>query len=161
VRPASPSAEIGAVTERNNMESVIKTLAKRLLLSFVVSMGMVILLAHEFGQGILSPRGFKITLLLVAVGMAVWAVFIIKKTATDLGATPLRPPGSPLDEATRKRRLLGIRAGKAMIVLLVASLIFGLSQNGPLVPVLVGAIVNFWMMGALIWWVARLQKSLH
>lgn len=122
-------------------------------------MGAVILLSHEFSQGLLSPRGFRIALVAVAVGMSVWAGLILNKTTREL-RRPLGSPDTPIDGTVRKRRLLGIRAGKAMIVLLAVSLIFGLSQGGPLLPILVGVAVNLGMMAALIWWVVRLQKSL-
>jgi hypothetical protein len=142
------------------MDRIIKTIAKRLLLLFVCSMGIVILLAREFSHGVLSSHAFEVGLLIVAVGMGVSAMVIVTKTAKELrGVTG--PPGTALDEITRRRRLLGIRAGKAMIALLTIALVFGLFRGGPLVPVLVGIAMNLVMMLSLIWWVVRLQRSLH
>jgi hypothetical protein len=142
------------------MDRIIKTIAKRLLLLFVCSMGMVILLAREFSHGVLSSHWFEVGLLIVAAAMGVSAMVIVTRTTKEhRGITG--PAGTALDEVTRRRRLLGIRAGKAMIALLATTLVFGLFRGGPLVPVLAGIVMNLAMMLSLIWWVVRLQRSLH
>jgi hypothetical protein len=142
------------------MDRIIKTIATRLLLLLVCSMGMLILLAREFSHGVLSSRWFEVGLLMVAAGMGVSAMVIVTKTANGLRGIA-GPPGTTVDEVTRRRRLLGIRAGKAMIALLAIALVFGLFRGGPLVPVLAGIAMNLAMMLSLIWWVVRLQRSLH
>ena len=71
-----------------------------------------------------SPRGLGIALLTVCIGIGIWAALIIRKTAAELRATSALP-GASMDEATRKRRLLGIRAGQLAIVIPALS-----SQSG-------------------------------
>ena len=66
-----------------------------------------------------------------------------------------------MDEATRKRRLLGIRAGQLAIVILALSLVIGLRQIGtaPLLPLVVGAAVNLCTIAVLIRIVVRPAKE--
>jgi hypothetical protein len=138
------------------MDRVTKILIKRLLLFSACSLGAMTLLVLAFSRGFLSPRGLGIALLIMCV--AIGSVAIIKKSAKEFAILP----GTSIDDTTtRKRRLLGIRAGKAMIALLALTLVLGLFRGGPLAPVLVGIAVNLAMMLSLIWWVLRLQRSLH
>lgn len=140
------------------MDSVTKILVKRLLLFSAYSVGAMTLLVLAFSRGFLSPRGLGIALLIMCIAIGSVAVAIIKKSAKEFAILL----GTSIDETTtRKRRLLGIRAGKAMIALLALTLVLGLFRGGPLAPVLVGIAVNLAMMLSLIWWVLRLQRSLH
>lgn len=123
-------------------------------------MAAVFLLAFGFSRGFLSPRGLAIGLLALCISGGTWAMIILRKTAKELEVQP-GPPGSPIDAVTRKRRLLGIRVGKIAIVILMLFLVLGLLQGGPLLPRLVGAIVNVWITAAIILVVVRLQRSLH
>jgi hypothetical protein len=142
------------------VDSIIKTLMKRLLPLSACSVGAMVLLAWGFGRGLLSPRGLGIAILTLGVVASIWAVIIFKKSAK---ASKVRSDASELsiDAATRKRRLLGIRVGKIAIVVLALFLVFGLLQGGPFLPLLVGAIANICMMAAIIRIVVRLQRSLH
>ena len=107
------------------------------------NLGCILLSCH----GLLSPRGLGIALLTVCIGIVIWAVIIIRKTAAELRETPT-PQEVPIDGATRKRRLLGVRAGQLAIVILALSLLSGLRQIGtaPLFPLAVGAAVNLCTM---------------
>jgi hypothetical protein len=140
----------------------MKTIMKRTLLTSVCAMGVLILLTRGFAHGLLSPRGLGIALLTVCVGIGIWAVLIIRKTAAELRATSV-PAGASIDEATRKRRLLSIRAGQLAIVILALSLLIGLRQirTAPLLPLVVGAAVNLCIMAVVIRIVVRLQRSVN
>jgi hypothetical protein len=132
---------------------------RRLLPLSVCSVGAMVLLALGFSRGLLSPRGLGVAFLTLGVALCIWAVLIIKKSAREF-TVPLGPSGVSIDAVTRKRRLMGIRVGKIAIVVLALLLIVGLFQGGPLIPLLVGAIVNLCIMAAVIRVVVRLQKSL-
>jgi hypothetical protein len=125
--------------------------------SFVAA---VVLLEFGFSRGFLSPRGLAIGLLALCISGGMWAMIIFRKSAKELEVQP-GSPGASIDAVTRKRRLLGIRVGKIAIVVLVLLLVLGLLQGGPLLPRLVGAIVNVWIIAAIILVVVRLQRSLH
>ena len=142
------------------MNSVMKTVMKRTLLMSVCGLGVLMLFTREFAHGMFSPRGLGIALLTVCIGIGIWAALIIRKTAAELRATSALP-GASMDEATRKRRLLGIRAGQLAIVILALSLVIGLRQIGmaPLLPLVVGAAVNLCTIAVLIRIVVRLQRS--
>jgi len=137
-------------------------LMKRTLLMSVCAVAVLILLTREFAHGLLSPRGLGIALLTVCIGIVIWAVIIIRKTAAELRETPT-PQEVPIDGATRKRRLLGVRAGQLAIVILALSLLSGLRQIGtaPLFPLAVRTAVNLCTMAVVIQVVMRLQRSLN
>jgi len=144
------------------VNNAMKSVMKRTLLMSVCAVGVLILLTREFAHGLLSPLGLGIAILTVCIGIVIWAVIIIRKTAAELRETPLAP-GVPIDGVTRKRRLLGIRAGQVAIVILALSLLSGLRQIGtaPLFPLAVGAAVNLCTMAVVIRIVMRLQRSLN
>jgi hypothetical protein len=140
--------------------SMVKTLMRRLLPLSACSVGAMVLLALGFSRGLLSPRGLGVAILTLGAALGIWAVLIIKKSAKEFTVPP-GPLGASIDAVTRKRRLLGIRVGKMAIVVLVLLLIFGLRQGGPLLPLVVGAVVNLCIMAAVVQVVIRLQRSLH
>jgi hypothetical protein len=148
-----------ATHEKGNMDNLTKTLAKRLILLSACSAVVMIPLALETGRGHLSPRGLGISLLIVCFSMGVGFALIVRRTASEFKVPP-PAPGSPIDDDTRKRLLLSIRGAKAMIILLAAGLVFGLSQGGPPLPLLVGAAINLSITAWLILRVRRLQKTL-
>jgi len=143
------------------VDSMIKTLMKRLLLMSVCSVGLMILVAREFAHGHLSPRELGITLLILSIAIGTWGVLISKKTAKEYRVTP-GPPGTAIDPVTRKRRLLGIRVGQVVIVILALSLLNGLRLIGqaPVLPLLTGVVVNLCIIGVVIRVVVKLQRSL-
>jgi hypothetical protein len=157
---AATDTEAWQLMEGVGMDGMIKTLMRRLLPLSSCSVGAMVLLALAFSRGLLSPRGLGIAILALGVAAGIWAVLIVKKSAKEF-KEPSGPSGLSIDAVTRKRRLLGIRVGKIAIVVLALLLIFGLLQGGPLLPLLVGAIVNLCIMGAVIQVVVRLQRSLH
>ena len=142
------------------MDGVMKTLMKRLLLLSVCALAVLVLLAREHSHGLLSPRQFGVVLLMLCVFMAGGAVLIMRRTVKEFKEPP-GPSGTPIDEVTRKRRVLGIRVGKVAIVVLAVSLVLGLRQDGPRLLLLLGAAINLCIMAAVIWAVVRLQKSLN
>lgn len=154
---AATDTEAWQPMEGVGMDGMIKTLMRRLLPLSACSVGAMVLLALAFSRGLLPPRGLGIAILALGVAAGIWAVLIVKKSAKEFKG----PSGLSIDAVTRKRRLLGIRVGKIAIVVLALLLIFGLLQGGPLFPLLVGAIVNLCIMGAVIQVVVRLQRSLH
>ena len=127
-----------------------------LLSACTVSVGALLFI--ESSRGLLSPRALAIALLVVFACFGGGWVFIARKAPKELTGTP-ESPLSPIDEATRKRRLLAIRAGKGMIALLVMSLIIGLFRGGPFLPVAVGVVMNLAITASVIWWVMRLERS--
>ena len=140
------------------MDAFIRAFTKRLFLTLVCSAVVIILLVRELKGGFLSERGFVIGVLLVGVGATCSALIIGARTFKHFSVIP--SPTQTLDEATRRRRLFAIRAGKAMVVLLTIALVSGLIRGGPFLPVTVGIVMNLGMTVSLIWWIARLQRSL-
>lgn len=141
--------------------SVTRSYWKRLLLLFAFYPGAMVLLSYEFGHGNLGPRGLAVSgLVLFAAFMVAFVLLARKSQREALASAPL--PGTPIDEATRKRRLRYIRNGKIGIVVLAASLVYGLSQSEghPVWQLLVGVLINLGTIGALIQMVVRLKKSL-
>lgn len=132
---------------------------KRLLLLSSCSVGVMTLLALGFSRGLLSPRELGIAIVMLGGGVGTWAVLIMKRSAREFKL----PPGTSIDDVTRKRRLLGIRAGKVAIAVLAVLLLVRLRGIGsdPLLPLLVTIAINLCIMAAVIQVVVRLQKSLH
>jgi drug/metabolite transporter (DMT)-like permease len=82
------------------MDGMTKTLFRRLLLLSVCSVGVTILLALEFGRGLLSPRELGIALLILCVAIGGGAVLIIRKSVSE----HREGPKSSIDDVARKRR---------------------------------------------------------
>jgi hypothetical protein len=103
-----------------------------------------------------------IALLTVCVAVGIGVVIVTRKTAAELSETS-EPLGIPINEATRKRRVLGIRVGQLAIVVLFVLLLNGLREIGrvPTLPVLVGAGINLCIIAAVVWVIVRLQKTLN
>lgn len=141
------------------MDIFVRTYGKRQLLILSCSIILIILLVREFAGRFLSNREFVVGLVAVGLGMSIVALTIGARTFKEFGVIPgaITAP----DEATRKRRLLAIRCGKAMIVLMVIALVTGLIRGGPFLPVMVGVIMNICITASLMWWIDRLQKSLQ
>jgi hypothetical protein len=118
------------------MDSIIRTLMKRLILLSACTVGLMILVAREFARGLLSPRGLGIAHLVLSIAVGVWAVLIVKKAAKAYTVLPI-PSGTALDPVTRKRRLVGVRVGQ------------------------VGAAVNLCIIAVVIRVVVQLQRSLN
>jgi len=137
-----------------------RALMKRLLPLSVCSVGAMVLLALGFSRGLLSPRGLGVAILILGFAVAIWAALIAKKSAKE-SKVPSAPSGLSIDADTRQRRPLGIRVGKIVIVILALLLIFRLLQGGPPLLLAVSAIVNLFIMAAVIQVVVRLQRSLH
>ena len=144
------------------MDSATKTHTQRMLLVVVCCFGAIVVLALGFANGILSPRGLGIALLTVCVAVGIGVVIVTRKTAAELSETS-EPLGIPINEATRKRRVLGIRVGQLAIVVLFVLLLNGLREIGrvPTLPVLVGAGINLCIIAAVVWVIVRLQKTLN
>jgi len=81
------------------MDRMIKTFFRRMLL-LSVSVGLMILLAVEFGRGLLSPRELGIALLILCVAIGSGAVLIVRKSAGEYRVAP----EPSIDDVTRKRR---------------------------------------------------------
>lgn len=140
------------------MKNIPTTLLKRLLPLSVCFLVAGITLSYANSQDVLSGRTLGIALLTLGIGGALWAAHILKRTATEFRVSPAEF-GVPAGDAARKRRLLGIRIGKVATVFLGFLLIFGLLQNGPWLPRVVGATINVCIMAAIIRVIVRLQKT--
>src|SRR5216683_524514 len=81
------------------MDRMIKTFFRRMLL-LSVSVGLMILLAVEFGRGLLSPRELGIALLILCVAIGSGTVLIIRKSASEYREAP----EASIDDVARKRR---------------------------------------------------------
>jgi drug/metabolite transporter (DMT)-like permease len=82
------------------MDGMIKTLFRRMLLLWFVSVGVMILLAVEFGRGLLSPRDLGIALLIVCVAIGSGAALMVRKSASEYREAP----EASINDITRKRR---------------------------------------------------------
>lgn len=140
-----------------------KTYWKKCLLVSVCFLGAITLLSNEPGRGFLDPRALGISLLISIAATVVAFLLIYREYGKDYRAA-LPPPGTPLDEATRKRRLRYIRNGKIVIGFLAAGLVLGSAQfsvsGGPVWAFLVGALVNLSIIALILKMIARLKKSL-
>lgn len=134
----------------------------------VCTVGVVILLAREFAHGLLSPRGLGIALLIVCIGIGLWAVLIMRKTGAELilerkrAAQSLEGPAvTAIDLLRSKQRMFFIRLYKGVIALLVVALVTGLSKAKyfPWWATLVAVALNLGMTASFIWALRRLQKS--
>lgn len=141
------------------MDPFTNTLARRLLLSLACWGILAILLAREFEGGFLTNYELVFALVAIGLGMGLSALLIGIKTFKSFGVNP-QAQDHIVDDHTRRRRLLAIRSGKAMIALLTIALVTGLIRGGPFLPVLVGVIMNLWITLSLVWWIARLQRTL-
>jgi hypothetical protein len=88
------------------MVGIKKRLFGRLLLLSVCSVGATILLALEFGRGLLSPRELGIALLILFVAIGGGAVLIIRKSASEYRTAP--EPSK--DDARNRRPISRLRA---------------------------------------------------
>jgi hypothetical protein len=150
------------VVEGTRMDGMLKSLVKRLLLLSACSAGVMILFALGSSRGILSPRGLGIALAILCIAIAIGTVLIIKKSAKELRVTP-GPPGSSTDAVTRNRLLWRLRMAKTTIVIMGVALVAGLTQikNSPILPLLVGLIMNLLITAKSVQTVVRLKKILN
>jgi hypothetical protein len=89
---------------------MLRSIGKNLFLLSICSAGVVVFVAREFSQGLLSSHGFRVATLIVALGMGAYAVFIIIKYSTEYRSLSGTAGGSE-DGTTRNRRLMEIRVG--------------------------------------------------
>jgi hypothetical protein len=91
---------------------------------------------------------------MVCIAIGVGFVFI-KRSAKEFAP----PSGNPIDDLTRKRLIWRLRAAKTMILLMGIGLVFGLTQvrNGPLLPLLVGLVMNLLITAKSVQTVVRLK----
>lgn len=140
--------------------SVRRAYRKRFLLLLAFCVGGMTLLSYEFVHGNLSPRGLGISALVLFAGYMIAPVLLARKSRKEaLAAAP--PPGTPIDEATRKQRLRTIRAARIAIAFLVVGLVFSLFQGFPFWGLMVGVIFNLTLIVAFAVMVVRLKKSLE
>jgi hypothetical protein len=92
----------------------MKSSMKRILPMFVCAVGAVILIAREFAEGLISPRGMGVALLTVGVGIGIGVVLIVRKTTAEPSISP-PPQGTTTDEATRNSLMNRLHAIFAFI----------------------------------------------
>jgi len=144
------------------MDSMIKTVMKRLLLLCGCSMAVTILLVREFSHGLLSPRGYAIALPALGAAVFIGAVLIVKRSAKEFAVLP-GPPGTSIDAVTRKRLLWRLRMAKTRIAIMGIALVLGLTQirDFPVLALLVGLALNLLITAQSVQTVIRLKKILN
>jgi hypothetical protein len=143
------------------MDSMTKTVMKRLLLFSACSVGVMTLLTVAFSRGLLSPRGLGIALLTLCIAIGSAAVLIIKKPAKEFAVSP--GPHGTIDAVTRKRLLWRLRMAKTRIVIMGIALVLGLTQirDFPVLALLVGLALNLLITAQSVQTVMRLKKILN
>ena len=139
------------------------TAAARYSLSFVLIIGILLLLDLGFRRGILSGREEVLGMLLVwAVSLGTLAILLVRRATTMRGV--LREDGAPaIDETTHKRMLRSIWMSKTWIAILAISLPVGIVmciQNRAWLPIVVGGGMNLFLMYAARQNIRRLRKRL-
>jgi hypothetical protein len=130
-------------------------------LPIICFLGLTAVLALEHSRGAPSERGLRIGAAMVMVWTLVWAFTLSIKAATRSGIIPrVREPS--IDEVIRKRRVLLIRVYKVWIIVLAVLLVCGVyrMRDDPPWAVLVCVAISLSVMYSLMWWVARLKRSL-
>lgn len=122
---------------------ITKVFWKRWILLYACSFGVALLLLFGFIRGFLSPRERGIAMLLWAIATVTGVVLVVKRTAKEIQTSP-RPPGAPIDDATRKLLLRRIRRAKTTIILMCVVLVLALIQirHLPMAALLVGIALN-------------------
>jgi hypothetical protein len=135
---------------------------KRLWALWLCTLGVLILLAREFIVGFLSPHGLLIAVFIVGLATAAVMMFIVTKSAKEFNV-PTLVPGTSIDAVTRNRLLRRIRMAKTTIVIMGVTLVVGLIEfkNGPVLPLLVGVVINLLTTAKSVQTVVRLKKLLN
>ena len=139
-------------------QKLTDNLSKKVLPLSACFVSIGVLLSYALSRGFLSARGLGFVLILAFGAALLWVTRVAKQTSKTNALTTF--PGAPLDEATRKRRLLTIRVGKLAIGVLMLLLIIGLLQEGPLFPRLTGATVSLCIIVAISEMIRRIQRTL-
>ena len=129
-----------------------------MLVLYGCSVTVTILLSYEFSHRNLSPRWLGIALLIVCVAIGTAAAFLIKKSAKEFAV----PPGTRVNAVTRKQLLRQIRMAKTTIAIMGGALVLGLTQirDFPLMPLLVGLVLNLLITAQSVQTVVRVRKIL-
>jgi hypothetical protein len=130
----------------------MKTLIGKHFTPFLVLfVGTLILLAGLFAAGKISPREMGYASFAVCLAAAVILTLLIGKTTRETR------PVTQLSEArgdptTRKKIIRSIRTCKVAIVLMPLILVYGLwaTRNGPLLPRIVGVVINIATTGVFV-----------
>jgi len=133
------------------MDTTLTSVVRKLLMLSACSIGVLALLAREFSHGLLPPRSLGIALLLLCIAIALWAMFIIRISAPKFRLSSQADSTSD-EPAIMKRRLWAIRAAQILLAILILGLLNGLREIGrpPLLPRLVGVVVNLCIMAAVM-----------
>ena len=123
---------------------------KRLWLLMACSMGLMLVIVREFIVRSLTPRGFAMAILTVAVALGISVRILIKKSAKET-----------IEPLTGKQRRWAIWELRGIIAFLVFCLIYGSweNRNGPLLPMLTAVIINLCITAAFARALYQLQKS--
>jgi len=133
------------------------------LLFFVGVPSMLILVAVAFAHRLISPRGLGVVIFALYVAVFATVVFVCKKSAGESGLGSVS-----IDTPTRKVLVRRMWMAKMMIVLMTVSLIAAIVsfasskefREGPIVPLLVGLVMNLLITASSVRTVMRLQKLL-
>ena len=143
------------------MEKMAKLILKRLVLLIVCTIAISIPLAHLQKVGTLQPQGLGIVLLLWVGVVATVVVLTLRRARREYWAERESPERS-IDDVTRTRSTKAVRRLKRCIIFLQLTLWGGLwlSRGGPVLPILVGVVVNLSFTALIIQAIVRAQKTL-
>jgi hypothetical protein len=141
----------------------MKSLFKPLMLLSICLVGVMFASALAFGHRLLSPRALGIVLLISCIAFGVAAVLTVKKSSREFMVPPRPPRDIAIDAVTRAQLLRRIRLAQIIIVIMGAALVVGLTEikDGPILPLLVGVVLNLLIIGRSIHTIVQSKKILN
>lgn len=124
----------------------------------LVFVSVAAIIALEYANGALSPRGLGIALLLLVSASVCVSIILMRCLGRPLRDSPQTAAANDVE----KRSRLWIRIGITMIALMALGLVSGLRMLGhaPLAPLLVGITMNLLITSYLIRLVMRMKRNL-
>jgi len=140
------------------MKLILKALF--LFLAFTLLVSAVAFVVQRHGGMTSGGAAILLTSALFAF-FAIYLALIWRSNITTRAQAKL--PEATVDSEARRRRHLGIRFGKIVILILALGLLNALRmmRDNPIWPLVVGVAMNLLMVAAVVVLIRRLQKSLR